>query len=231
MGYASLGFSGGPSVNFRIDPTSVEWNFTVNTTVIDTVAGRVVQVLGATLSDVSISGSYGQDVRKGKDGESWKLAEAFSNAIRKIQEHQSRDAREHRMMHQPATFVYSPRGWRFGVYVKDLSDATMDGSVGHRSGKFSYDYRLTLFIVDPRSDDLTLAGMINGDLSKARQRAIDEYIARISEGIGWHFSQYNGQVPSNPIGTLFGKDKFTDREGAAQQQLPQNSTGGAVTPP
>lgn len=230
MGYASLGFSGGPSLSFRIDPDAVDWNFTVNTTVIDTVAGRVVQVLGATLSDMTIRGHYGQDVRKGTDGESWKLAEAFANKIREIQGYQSRDATDHRRMHQPAVFNYSPRGWRFGVYVKELADTTMGGSVGHRTGKFSYEYQLTLFIVDPRSDDLTPAGTVHGDLNRAKQKAINDYIARISDGIGWRFTTYNGQVPGNPIGTLYGKDKFTDKEGAAPQQLPESKTP-AVMPP
>jgi len=213
MGMASLGFSSGPSVSFRIDPDSIQWNFKINTTVINTVGGRVVQVLGATLSDMTVAGKYGQNVRAGEDGESWKQAEAFANKIREIQEFQARDATDHKRMHEPATFNYSPKGWRFGVYVKALTD-TRGGSVTHQTGRFSYDYALTLFIVDSRSDDV-ISGKL---LSEAKQRAIDSYISRISDGIGWHFSQYNGQVPGQPIGGLFGRNTFTDKQGAAQQQ-------------
>jgi hypothetical protein len=219
MGYASLGFSDGPSVSFRIDPDSIEWNFKINTTVIPTVAGRVVQVLGATLSDMTVTGKYGQNVRAGQDGESWKLAEAFVNKIRQIQEYQSRDSAQHGKMHTPAIFNYSPKNWRFQVYVKALAD-TQGGSVTHRTGRFSYDYQLSLFIVDVISDDLHA-------LSGARKKAVDAYIARISDGIGWHFSQYNGQVPANPTGGLYGRSHFTDEQGARQQQ-PSTSQGGTA---
>lgn len=215
MGVASLGFAGGPSVTFRIDPNSVEWNFTVNTTVIDTVAGRVVQVLGATLSDMTVLGQYGQNVKAGRNGESWRMAEAFVNKIRAIQEHQSRDASQHGKMHVPAIFNYAPKNWRFQVYVKALQDSK-GGSITHEQGRFSYDYALSLFIVDVISDDLHI-------LTGAKKKAVDAYMARISEGIGWHFSQYNGQVPTNPIGRLFGNDTYS-QDGAAQQQQPD--TGG-----
>lgn len=218
MGFASLGFADGPSLNFRIDPESVEWNFEINTTVINTVAGRVVQVLGATLSDMTVAGKYGQNVAAGQDGESWKLAEAFANKIRQIQEHQSRDSREHGKMHVPATFNYSPKNWRFQVYVKSLAD-TRGGSVAHQTGRFSYDYVLQLFIVDVVSDDLHV-------LKGEKQKAVDAYIARISDGIGWRFSMYNGQVPANPTGGLYGRNKFSDQQGARQQQPDSGERGG-----
>lgn len=205
MGFASLGFANGPSITFRIDPDSIEWNFKVNTTVIPTVAGRVVQVLGATLSDLTVAGKYGQNVKAGTDGESWKQAEFFVNKIRQIQEFQSQDSTQRGLMHVPAVFNYSPKNWRFNVYVKSIADSR-GGSVAHQQGRFSYDYVLTLFIVDVLSDDLhTLKG--------AQAAAVDSYIARISEGIGWHFSQYNGQVNEHPVGGLFGQDDFSEDQG------------------
>lgn len=209
MGLASLGFNNGPSITFRIDPQSVDWNFKINTTVIPTVAGRVVQVLGATLSDLSVAGQYGQNVKAGVNGESWKQAEAFVNKVREIQAFQSRDSREFGKMHIPAVFNYSPKNWRFQVYVKALQD-TRGGSVTHETGRFSYDYILTLFIVDVISDDLNV-------LKGAKAQAVDKYIARISDGIGWHFSQYNGQVPPSATGSLFGQD-----DGAAKPKKPAN---------
>lgn len=190
----------------------MEWNFKINTTVIPTVAGRVVQVLGATLSDLTVTGKYGQNVKAGPDGKSWRQAEAFANKIQEIQAFQSRDSREFGKMHVPAVFNYAPMNWRFQVYVKSLADSR-GGSVTHVTGRFSYDYILTLFIVDSISDDLEI-------LKGEKAAAVDKYIARISDGIGWHFSQFNGQVPVNPIGDLFGQDKFSEN-GAAQQQTPQ----------
>lgn len=228
MGVASIGFGGsGPAITFRIDPDSVDWSFKVNTTVIDTVAGRVVQVLGATLSDMTIHGYYGQNVKDRTTGESWQQAESFAEKIRQIMEYQSRDATDHGKMHPPATFNYSPKGWRFGVYVKDLSDSK-GGTVSHAVGRASYDFVLTLFIVDARSQDLVPAGTVRGSLDKARQAAIDSYIARISDGIGWHFSQFNGVVPANPTGGLYGQNKYDPKTGAAAPQTPSSGNTPAT---
>lgn len=199
----------------------MEWNYEIDSTVIDTVGGRVVQVLGATLSDFTVVGHYGQNRAAGQGGESWKLAEAFGERIREIQAYQSRDATEHGLMHVPATFNYAPKGWRFLVYVKALADS-QGGSVAHQTGRFSYDYALTLFMVDVISDDLHV-------LSGAKKNAIDAYLARISDGIGWHFSQYNGQVPPSPVGGLYGRKNFTDEQGA-KQQVPTTRGGGGGTP-
>lgn len=228
MGFATLGFSNGPSATFRIDPDAIDWNFKVNTVVTNTVAGRVVQVLGATLSDMTIQGHYGQNHAHADSGESWRQADAFLNVIRSIMEFQSQDATQSGKMHPPATFNYSPKGWRFGVYVKGLED-TRGGSVSHQVARASYDYRLTLFIVDARSQDLVPAGTVRGSLDKAKQAAINSYIARISDGIGWHFSQFNGQVPTNPIGGLFGQNKYDPKKGAAQPQTP-TTTPSTTTP-
>ncbi len=188
-----------------IDPSSVDWNFKINTSVIPTVAGRVVQILGATLSDMTVSGQYGQNTKIGADGESWKQAEFFVDKIRQIQAFQSRDSTTRGLMHVPAVFNYSPKNWRFNVYVKAVTDP-QGGSVTHRQGRFSYDYSLTLFIVDVLSDDLHV-------IKGAQKAAVDSYMARISEGIGWHFSQYNGQVSTKPIGGLYGQDSFTEEQG------------------
>lgn len=232
MGVASLGFGdgSGPSITFRIDPDSVEWNFKVNTTVTDTVAGRVVQVLGATLSDMTVHGLYGQNVRDPDNGLSWQQAEMFAEKIRQIMEYQSRDATDHGKMHPPATFNYSPRGWRFGVYVKALNDSK-GGTVSHEVGRASYDFSLALFIVDARSQELMPAGTVRGSLDKARQTAIDAYIARISDGIGWHFSQFNGVVPASPTGGLFGQKKFDPKTGAAAPQTPDTGSGATAPTP
>lgn len=170
---------------------------------------------------MTVAGHYGQNRKAGQDGESWKLAEAFANKIRQIQEYQSRDSRQRGKMHVPAVFNYSPKGWRFQVYVKALAD-TRGGSVSHQTGRFSYDYQLQLFIVDVVSDDLHV-------LTGAKKSAVDAYIARISDGIGWHFSMYNGQVPASPTGGLFGQKHFTDKQGAGQQ-TPTSRGGAGGTP-
>lgn len=193
-GMATLGFSGGPSVRFRVDPNSIDWNWQIDTSVTPTLGGRVVQVLGATLSDLTINGSFGQDHGAGTDGESWLLAETFYKRIRSMMDHQSADATDSGKMQPPAVFTYSPKNWRFSCYIKDLVDPEGGGSITHSTGKFAHNYSLSLFIVEELSDSLIKAGTSHGVLNAAKAKAIDDYLARISDGIGWHFSQYNGTV-------------------------------------
>jgi len=195
VGQATLGFAGGPTVTFRLDPESISWNWTVLTNVVDTIGGRVIQVIGAYLDDLTVSGSFGQDHSTPR-GESWRQAEAFLKLITSIMEQQSSDSNQQAKMHPPAVFSYPPKGWRFQCYVKALTDADGGNSIVMTPGKFNQRYTLTLFIVPDGSSQLTKAGTTDGVYSAKAEQAIAAYMSRISDGIGWHYSQYNGD--SNP---------------------------------
>lgn len=206
MGLASLGFAGGPSLNFRIDPDSFDYNVKVHTSVTDTVGGRVIQVLGSSISDVTVAGSIGESHARGRgnDGEhagvSWKMATQFFSSIQGLQQLQSAgtntpgSSNTSTFFLRPATFIYSPKGLRFQCYIKSISDPAGDGSVGvvHKVGRSNYQYVLSLFPVQEGSTDLVKAGSSNGVLDQARAKAVDAYLARISQGIGWKFTAYNG---------------------------------------
>lgn len=214
MGVATLGFAGGPKLAFRIDPNDISWNFKINTSVVDTLGGRVVQVLGATLSDVTIRGSYGENHYAGKGargsedhpGASWRMAEVFVSKIREMQKHQAEYAllsTVRRKTAAPAVFHYPPKGWRFACYIKDIADPD-GGNVTHRTGKFSYEYVITLFVEQDSAGSLVKAGSSGGVIDSKRQQAIESYIARISDGIGWHISQFNG-----PPGASYARQAVT----------------------
>lgn len=192
QGVATLGFKGGPGVVFRLNPDEVGWNFQVNTSVTETIGGRVVQVLGASLSDLTIRGSFGERRGKSHTG-SGTYAERFFKDVQRIVEYQSRDASRHHRMHEPAIFTFAPLNWAFRVYVKDLSDPD-GGGVTHRVGKAAYRYVLTLMVHDDISDTSKILGRSNGVLEQKRDAAIAKYINRISDGIGWHLSKYNGPI-------------------------------------
>lgn len=218
---ATLGRTDGrQTVVFRINPNSVDWNFVINKGVIDTLGGRVVQVLGATLSDMQIRGSYGEDrtksgVAKGTDdgpGRSWRLAEAFVKQIESLMEYQSSNpvpmtskAVDPSKVTPFLRFAFPMYGWDFLCYVKDISDP--DGnSITHKPGKFSYEYVLTLFLVQDNSSLNILQG-------KAAQAA-DDYIARISQGISWdrnRVGQYSGgSLASAMLGSATPTDPGTN---------------------
>jgi hypothetical protein len=199
VGKATLGFAGGPAIVFRIDPDAIQWNFEVLTSVTETIGGRVIQVIGSHLDDMVVTGSFGQD-HSTPQGESWRQAEAFLAMIQKIMDYQASDATQQLEMHPPAVFTYPPLNWRFNVYVKDLSDADNPGSsIVLTPGKFNQRYQLTLFIVQDASTKLVQAGESNGIIDKQAQAAINAYMARISDGIGWKFSQYTGLANSTQL--------------------------------
>lgn len=194
MGTATLGYPGGPAVAFRLDPENISWNWQVITNVVETIGGRVIQVIGAYLDDLTVTGSLGQDHQDAKHGESWQQASQFLDVVTRIMEFQSRDATAQAVMHRPAIFSYPPKNWRFQVYVKALTDPDGGNSVIMTPGKLNQRYTLTLFIVQDASTALVKAGSSNGVFSQKAYDAISAYMARISAGVGWHFTAYNGQA-------------------------------------
>ncbi|WP_428957952.1 hypothetical protein [Streptomyces sp. cg35] len=213
MALASLGFSGGPQLNFRINPSSIDWGFEIHTSVTDTVGGRVVQITGATLRDLTVVGYLGENRTAGRSpdsnpdhaGASWRLHEAFIARCRAIMEYQSRDSSQPGKMHQPAIFNYPPRNWRWLVYLKSVEDIDGSASIEHRTGKFSHGYKLTMFIVSAGSDSLVKAGSSMSQVDAAQASAIASYIKRISEGIGWRQSEYNGGIADDSKDTDSGQ--------------------------
>lgn len=245
MGLASLGFADGPGLTFRIDPESIDYNVKVHTSVTNTVGGRVIQVLGSHVSDVTIRGSIGESHALGAgkggaehDGVSWKMALDFFQRVQAFQMLQSAGANtpgsttgKGAFFLKPATFVYSPKGLRFQCYIKAIIDPAGDGTAGvvHRVARSNYQYVLVLFPVQEGTSELTKAGTSNGVLDQARARAVDAYISRISQGIGWKFTAYNGgSTPSAPWEKDF---QSTHKDATPDQTLDRPDTGTEGTAP
>jgi hypothetical protein len=192
MGTATLGYPGGPSVAFRVDPDLIDWTWAVQSNVVETIGGRVIQVLGARLDDLTVQGSLGQDHSSKTAGESWQQAQAFLATVTAIMEQQASDATDNTLMHPPAVFSYPPKGWRWNVYVKALTDPDGGNSLILKPGKANQRYVLTLFIVN-ESSTLTVAGTGEaGALAQQSQTAIAQFMARISDGVGWTANKYTG---------------------------------------
>lgn len=220
MALASLGFAGGPQITFRLNPSSIDWGFDIHTSVTNTVGGRVVQITGATLRDMTVTGYLGENRAAGASrdriddhaGASWRLHEAFIARCRAVMAYQSRDSRQHGKMHTPAVFNYPARNWRWQVYLKEVADLDGSAAIEHRTGKFSHGYKLTLFIVQGGSDSLVKAGSSQSTLDAAQAKAIASYIARISEGIGWRQSEYNGGMADSEASKEFDKGQSEEKD-------------------
>jgi hypothetical protein len=169
------------------------------TNVIETIGGRVIQIIGSYLEDMVVTGSFGQD-HSTAQGESWRQAEAFLQVVTAIMERQSADSTSQAEMSPPPVFSYPPRNWRFSCYVKDFSDADSPGSsIQMTPGKFNQRWRLTLFMVQEASTALVQAGESNGVINQQAAQAVAAYMARISDGIGWRYSKYVSVSSANPV--------------------------------
>lgn len=202
---APPGFATLNGIPFRLNPSSIQWGFSIDTNVEETIGGRVVQVLGATLTDITVSGEYGEkkgyvdtaksrtrDLYPGKGALlSWELAEAFLERVRVMMDKQSEDSTEQGLRGKILDFRFPEYGWHFGVFVKAIDNGQGAPAINHTVGAIAYKYSLTLFVVEDRSDDLVLASGKGTALSKAKTAAVEGYISRISRGVGWKLSRFN----------------------------------------
>ena len=176
MGIANLG-----GIQFRLDPNSITYDYSIDYSVIDTLGGRVIQVLGSTIGDITITGEFGQD-HKNKQL-SWQLAESFGAQIRALMDQQVVPPKQAATggVHAPIRFTYldGTHNWDMQVLIKAYQDASGNGSIEHTTAKMSYGYQLTLFLVQDAS------------MALSRVQA-DKFIARISRGIGWKENSYKG---------------------------------------
>jgi hypothetical protein len=163
MGLAVLG-----PHRFRLDPSSVSWQFTIKTNAFETIGGRVVQVYGTDIGDMTVTGSFGVG------GYTEQLA--FLESMRGLGENQAITARA-TTNKPPLHFLYPPRKWDFLVYLKDFSQGGGE-SVQVAPDNVAIPWTLTLFIVE--------------DNSNVKKVAQDAYIARLAAGLGWKLTDYNG---------------------------------------
>jgi hypothetical protein len=225
MGSASIG-----GVRFRIDPSQVSIPYKMNVAVTPTVGGRVVQVHGVTFGDMTIRGLFGQD--RANRRESWQLAEDFSTAVGKLVDKQSArptmaqlSGTDPAPMHPTLRFLYSDansttrRGlpvhdWDFNVYIKSLREIEGESTVSHTTGKYSYGYTMTLFIVQDNT----------GKLAHVAQNA---FIDRLSKGLGWKRGPYNGLMTAADLASYLQSKGAADIHSYVLQQY-QNSVTGTV---
>lgn len=173
-------------VPFRIDPTSISWPFTVKTSSSKTIGGKVVQVFGTQLGDLTVSGTFGV----GGQAEQ----REFLARMKKLGDNQM--DRFPKVSPNPYRFSWPSRGWDFQVYLKRYSEPGGDSSVDERIDNISPRWTIVLFIA---SDNLNL-----------KKVATDTFIDRLSDGIGWKQTRYNGPADFTEVGAALGETGATD---------------------
>jgi hypothetical protein len=160
MGTASFG-----GWVFRIDPTSVKWDFKVRTNTTYTIGGKVVQILGTELGNIDLMGTFGRG--------GYQEQRRFLNAMIDVGDDQVRNFTED----EPPRFIYPAYGWDFLCYLVSYTGAEGQ-AVTYAPEIINPMWRLSLHIVE--------------DNSGLTEATTNDFIARLARGIGWEINQYNG---------------------------------------
>lgn len=182
MGWASLN-----GVRFRTSPHEIRFDFKMKVKDSKSLGGKVIQILGTTLGDITVSGSFGRGDRAKGDTAGWEEQDRFREQIKTWTR-----ATEAQRYNQPLRFLFPERNWDFQVFIKAYSSPGGGPAVTQSNTEINPKWQLTLFVVD--------------DASREVVRGIrDLYIRRLMEGIGWKQTEYNGPSAAEVEQLLAGK--------------------------
>lgn len=185
------------------NPDQIRWNFKMKTAETLTVGGKVIQILGTTLGDITVQGAFGNGEHAKGETEAWQSQIRFRNQIMAWVQ-----AATDNSASKPLRFTYSPHGWDFQVFVRNFSD--IEQVVDEPNPKWA----LTLFPVDAGSNKI-ISGIK------------DLYIQRLMEGVGWKQSAYNGPSQAE-VDAKLGGQSTTDYQ-ASQTAAAYNAGLGGTT--
>ena len=154
----------------RINAEDIRWNFSMKTFDTKTMGGKVIQILGVTLSDITLRGHFGPGRRDLGHKEGWEEQLRFRD---KVDKWADRAVNAPRGQAIPMRFTYPPRGWDFRVFIRKW------GPVHHAVEEINPPWEMVLFPFDDGA-------------RKVVDSIKDLYIQRLMEGVGWKQSDYNG---------------------------------------
>lgn len=194
-------------IPMRINPTSVRWPYSIKLSTKATMGGKVFQIYGVSLGDLTIEGVFGV----GGPGEQ----QEFFKRIVEIMESQIPTAPDP----SPVRFAWENRGWDFWCYVKKIEQVGASTAVYATNENFNPRFRLTMFIQQD-----------NGDIKRAVQDSVAAtVIARFANQMGWAASDWNGpQVLADALAgqTIF--DALTSFDSQSPTALTDTAAGGGL---
>ena len=151
-------------VPFFTGPDEVRWDFALKVVEQKTMGGKVLQILGTTLGDMTITGRIG----RGDDNQDfWAQQDDLLEKVKGwLADSEGKDP-------TPVRFQYLPRNWDFQVFVKQVAQFQV------RNDDPAPRWQLVLHIDQESAADIVT------DLK-------DLYIKRLMEGVGWSQTDYNG---------------------------------------
>jgi hypothetical protein len=150
MAGANMSLGGLP---LRVNPHEVRWNFKMKVADTPTMGGKVIQILGTTLSDLTVSGKFGRGLRDKGDLEGWESELRFRDQVKKWAQQAEESEKP-----KPLRFTYSPTShtveninpeWQLTLFpvddgamrvvdgVKDLYIARLMDGVGWKQSEYN----------------------------------------------------------------------------------------------
>lgn len=202
-----------------VRPRVISWGYTLKTATHKTIGGKVIQVYGVKMGDLVVGGKM-------------KLADyrTFYLQVKAIADAQVPTFANPRP--SPVRFFWPARGWDFWVYVKSMSSGGAEVSMVESNENFAPEWRMTLFVAEDNADIVQVA----------QEAAKAAFIRRITQGLGWVQSEWNGPLDIDPelsaaidgktlLQFLFDKQAELDAaNGQAETPSTSNDTSGAGTP-
>lgn len=158
-------------VRLEVNPTSVQWDYTLKIATQKTIGGKVIQLYGVKMSDLVISGKM-----------PIKEYRAFFSRVKNIANAQVPSSSNWRPA--PVRFQWPSRKWDFWVYVKGMRSGGASVSMVEANTNYAPEWSLILFVVEDNADIIQVAM----DSAKA------SFIRRITQGMGWVQSEWNGPM-------------------------------------
>lgn len=116
-------------IPFDIDPHTVTWEYKVHTADKPYLGGKVIQVFGSSIGDITISGKYGR-------GDLLAKQLAFLSRMKALGNQRLTDLRA-----RPSRFSWPEQQWDMQVLLMNVTNLTHDPS------EFAPDWEITLFPV------------------------------------------------------------------------------------
>ncbi len=196
---------------FDVDPESIAYHFDLKASATPTVGGKVVQVFGTRVSNMTVSGSFGI---AGLAAQQKFLAEITLQ----MGEQRGGLGPGGYVQGQSIRFTFPPRNYDLQVYVLNYSQPGTNFSVALDNEIINPQWELEFFIVNDNA----------GTLAPVANASINSYLNRLMEGLGWNPNEYNSTALEENQNASSPTSVAAAIVGPASPQAQANN--GAVTP-
>lgn len=164
-------------VEFPVNPESVRWDYSVKLATHPTIGGKVIQLYGWSMGDLMIGGSFGNVARQA----------TFFEHLKDVADKQA--PKLDRLVPQPVRFTWAARNWDFWVYLRAVTQQGASVSIEANESVVAPKYQMRLFVAED-----------NGEIVKAASGAAQvAYINRLTAGLGWTKSSWNGPLDMDDL--------------------------------